>query len=325
MRALGALALGALASTTPRATFVSRGACDDATRDWFYLWHGMGDSGEGLDALALALSRRGRACARSVRIDGGGGDRYSAYVGDVAAQVAAVCEAVVGDETRRASGTTRTHALGFSQGGQFARALVETCDEVKFTTLVTFGAQHLGVDALPGCGGDWATISRACRAMNAMASALSASDFARRRIVQAQYFRDTSTNAKYQRYLETNAFLPWVNNEGTANERDGASWREALTSLERFVMFMFEFDDMVFPKESSWFGSRVVGGSNRSEIIPYDRNDVVYQSLGLAELDADGRLETRLVPNARHMQFSLDWFVREVVEKYYSDSGGDAL
>ena len=90
-------------------------------------------------------------------------------------------------------------------------------------------------------------------------------------------------------------------------------------------MFMFEFDDMVFPKESSWFGSRVVGGSNRSEIIPYDRNDVVYQSLGLAELDADGRLETRLVPNARHMQFSLDWFVREVVEKYYSDSGGDAL
>ena len=87
MRALGALALGALASTTPRATFVSRGACDDATRDWFYLWHGMGDSGEGLDALALALSRRGRACARSVRIDGGGGDRYSSYVGDVAAQV----------------------------------------------------------------------------------------------------------------------------------------------------------------------------------------------------------------------------------------------
>jgi palmitoyl-protein thioesterase len=161
--------------------------------------------------------------------------------------------------------------------------------------------------------------------MNAMASALSASDFARRRVIQAQYFRDTSTNAKYQRYLETNVFLPWVNNEGTANERDGASRREALTSLERFTMFMFEFDDMVFPKESSWFGSRVIGGSNRSVIIPYDENDAVYQTLGLASLDADGRLETRLVPNARHMQISLDWFVREVVEKYYSDSGSDAL
>ena len=113
MRALGALALGALASTTPRASFVSRGACDETTRDWFYLWHGMGDTGEGLDELALALARRPSACARSVRIDGGGGDRYSSYVGDVAAQVSAVCEAVVGDETRRASGTTRTHALGF--------------------------------------------------------------------------------------------------------------------------------------------------------------------------------------------------------------------
>jgi hypothetical protein len=45
----------------------------------------------------------------------------------------------------------------------------------------------------------------------------------------------------------------------------------------------------------------------------------------LAALDADGRLEARLVPAARHMQLSLDWFVREVVEKYYSDSGSDAL
>ena len=133
--------------------------------------------------------------------------------------------------------------------------------------------------------------------------------------VCVQYFRDTSTHAMYQRYLETNAYLPEINNEGQANAN--AEYRDAIASLERFVMFMFENDDMVNPPESSWFGSRVVGGLNRSQIVPYDRNSAIYQNLGLDALDADGRLELRLVPGARHMQFDVDWFTREV--DVYSD------
>jgi palmitoyl-protein thioesterase len=152
--------------------------------------------------------------------------------------------------------------------------------------------------------------------LNYLATELSAAAWFRTHIVQAQYFRQTSSHAAYQRYLETNPFLPKINNEGQAN--DTPLYREALMRLERFVMFKFENDDMVYPSASSWFGSRVVGGKNRSVIVPYDENEVIYQPLGLDVLDADGRLETRLIPGARHMQFSLEWFAREVVQKYWA-------
>lgn len=46
------------------------------------------------------------------------------------------------------------NAVGFSQGGQFLRALVERCQHKagpKAATLVTLGAQHMGVQNAPGC------------------------------------------------------------------------------------------------------------------------------------------------------------------------------
>jgi palmitoyl-protein thioesterase len=133
--------------------------------------------------------------------------------------------------------------------------------------------------------------------------------------VQAQYFRDTRTHESYQRYLETNVFLPEINNEGQDNEN--VEYRNAMASLEKLVCVMFENDDMVYPKESSWFGSRVIGVGNRTTVVPYDQNESIYASLGLDALDADGRIELILVPNARHLEFTLDWF-RGIVKKYVS-------
>jgi len=308
----------------PRVRVVAAGACD--VRDdgnasasvALLLWHGMGDAcdAEGVVTVLESMTSRigaERACARSIGFgDTTKADRLASYAGDARAQTAAVCDFLRGDAVvRRAGGF---HAIGFSQGGQFMRAVVQSCGkELGAKTLVTLGGQHAGGDSIPGCGGD--VVSVACRAMNAAASAASASDWARHRVIQAQYFRDTSTHARYQRYLETNAFLPRINNEGQANE--DASNREGLTSLERFVMFMFEDDDMVNPKESSWFGSRVIGGANHSQIVPYYQNEGFYSTLGLDALDREGKIETRLIPGARHMQFEVDWFVREIVEKYY--------
>ncbi len=42
------------------------------------------------------------------------------------------------------------HAIGFSQGGLFMRALVQTCD-LPVKRLVTFGSPHAGVAEPPGC------------------------------------------------------------------------------------------------------------------------------------------------------------------------------
>ncbi|CEG00531.1 Palmitoyl protein thioesterase [Ostreococcus tauri] len=282
-------------------------------------WHGMGDVGDASGTLAVmdaAVKTLGSetTCARSLRFGASArADRMSGYTGDVDAQVGAACDAMRADD---AIGRARSvHVVGFSQGGQFMRALVQRCGrELGVRTLVTLGGQHMGVDAVPGCG-DPERASMACQAMNDAASYASASAWARRTVVQAQYFRDTSTHARYNRYLATNEFLPRINNEGQANEN--ARNREALTSLERFVMFMFEEDDMVSPKESSWFGSRVVAGANRTKIIPYYENESIYAALGLDALDRDNRIEMRLIPGAQHMQFTVDWFVSEIVKKYW--------
>ena len=314
-----ALALGASSSSRPHAMYArgdAYGTCDGSSESVIVVWHGMGDSGDALDGLARAVTRSlvpARACVRSLMFAAtSSGDRWAGYVGDVGEQVDAACELLRMDDAVRGAGGF--HALGLSQGGQFVRGVVQRCGrELGAKSLVTLGGQHAGVDALPGCGSE--PPSATCRAMNEAASAASANALVRRRVVQAQYFRDTSTHATYQRYLETNAYLPEINNEGQANAN--AEYRDAIASLERFVMFMFENDDMVNPPESSWFGSRVVGGLNRSQIVPYDRNSAIYQNLGLDALDADGRLELRIVPGARHMQFDVDWLTREVVRKYF--------
>jgi len=304
------------------ASSVDVGNCD-APAHVVVFWHGMGDYGADRNSMGVlqraALDALGEenACVKSLTFGSSASlDRWAGYVGRVNDQVDAVCALLAADgAVRHAQGY---HGYGFSQGGQFLRAVVERCgSRVRAKTLVTFGAQHMGVESVPGCGddGDGDAPTIACRWLNRAASSASAMEWARWNVVQAQYFRDTRTHASYQRYLETNIFLPEINNEGQANEN--VEYRNALISLEKFVCIMFENDDMVFPKESSWFGSHVIGGSVNQTIVPYDQNESIYASLGLDALDADGRLEFILVPDARHLEFTLDWF-RGIVKKYVS-------
>lgn len=294
-----------------RARLVALEPCARAS-ELVVFWHGMGDFGDdprGMKVLAneIANVTHEETCVKTLVFGTSAEeDRRAGYVASVNAQVEDACEVIARDfDVRRMNGTY--HAYGFSQGGQFMRAVVERCRGARAKTLTTFGAQHMGVDSIPGCGHD--ATSTMCRWMNRAASAASANAWVQNHVVQAQYFRDTSTAASYERYLASNVFLPEINNEGQANEN--TNYRDAIASLEKFVCVMFENDDMVSPKESSWFGSRMIG--NRT-IVPYERNEEIYASLGLDALDADGRLEFVLVPNARHLEFSLDWF-REFVKK----------
>lgn len=52
-------------------------------------------------------------------------------------------------------------------------------------------------------------------------------------------------------YLAYNPFLPDVNNEHATKN---TTYRKNLASLERLVLFKFSQDDIVVPRESSWFG-----------------------------------------------------------------------
>ena len=85
-------------------------------------------------------------------------DVWSSYFGDVNAQVAAACEQI--RATPQLQGGY--NAVGFSQGGQFLRAVVQRCQHTgpKASVLITMGSQHQGVMNVPGC--EWVTRSAEC-------------------------------------------------------------------------------------------------------------------------------------------------------------------
>ena len=76
------------------------------------------------------------------------------------------------------------------------------------------------------------------------------SDFAQTHIVQAQYFKDPH---RLDEYTRKSGFLADINNEQmlTVPQERKSSYAENLSSLSNLVLFMFEGDTQVVPKESS--------------------------------------------------------------------------
>ena len=111
------------------------------------------------------------------------------------AQVAEVCERIrVTPELQNGY-----NAVGFSQGGQFLRAVVQRCQHIgpKARILITLGSQHQGIMNAPGCEnvGDMAVGGSfggqaACKTMQAMLSKGAYLPLIQNHVVQAQYFKD---------------------------------------------------------------------------------------------------------------------------------------
>merc|ERR1719384_2068651 len=79
------------------------------------------------------------------------------------------------------------NALGFSQGGQFLRAVQQRCPELGMKNLVTVGAQHQGVFGFPNCPGE---INYFCDIVRDLLSYGAYTNFVQNILVQAQYWHD---------------------------------------------------------------------------------------------------------------------------------------
>lgn len=89
------------------------------------------------------------------------------------------------------------------------------------------------------------------------------SSYAQRNLVQAQYFRDPN---QLPRYYESNTFLTALN--GEVEETRNTTFKKNLEDLEGLILIMFDSDNTVVPRESSWFGS-VAPPSTDSMKEPY--------------------------------------------------------
>eukprot|EP01025_Chloroclados_australasicus_P037042 TRINITY_DN3771_c0_g3_i1.p1 TRINITY_DN3771_c0_g3~~TRINITY_DN3771_c0_g3_i1.p1 ORF type:complete len:349 (-),score=23.88 TRINITY_DN3771_c0_g3_i1:153-1109(-) len=294
------------------------------------LWHGMGDSccnpdsmgrikkflQEKLDGVYVYSINSGQ----STGIIGYLSDTISGYLGNVNSQVEKVCEELQGIPELQHG----YNAIGFSQGGQFLRAVVERCQHrgPKMHTLVTMGGQHQGVMNIPGCEAvvnDPNTQSSSgsgylCKTMQYLLGLGAYLSFVQDSSVQAQYFKDP---VEFSAYQANSIFLADINNDRTDKNETYAG---NLASLEKFVMVMFLNDTMVVPKESSWFG--YYNGSNLLSMF----EQAIYEEdwIGLKQLN-DKQALVFINKLGDHLQFSLDWFDQYIIQPYLLDQSYEVV
>ncbi|KAF2472903.1 palmitoyl-protein thioesterase 1 precursor [Lindgomyces ingoldianus] len=262
------------------------------------IWHGLGDNydADGLKSVGdLANETNPGTFVYNIRLDEDpGSDRTATFFGNITLQIAQVCEDLASHPIL--STAPAVNALGFSQGGQFLRGYIERCNLPPVRNLITFGSQHNGIAKYQTCGAaDWV-----CKGAMALLRTNTWSDYVQSHLVPAQYFRSTnaSTGEPSSEYLEHSNFLADINNE---REGKNATYAENLASLDNFIMYVFEDDTTVIPKESGWFAQTNLTSGDVTDL----RDRTIYKEdwIGLKKLDEKGGLVFKTTEGG-HMQLN---------------------
>ncbi|MCJ1298286.1 hypothetical protein MMC08_001075 [Hypocenomyce scalaris] len=301
------------------------------------IWHGLGDKcggrlsltapvltypsykADGLRSIGVLANKTNPGTSTYfVRLDADpSADRTATFLGNLTLQVEQVCADLASHPTL--SKAPAINAIGFSQGGQFMRGYVERCNNPPVANLVTFGSQHNGISEFQNCKpDDWV-----CQGWQGLLRGNTWSAFVQRKLVPAQYFRDPED---LENYLEHSNFLADLNNERKVKN---STYKKNMKNLERFVMYVFEDDETVVPKESGWFSE--VNTTTEKVTKLQDRKMYKEDWIGLRWLDERERLDFRTIEGG-HMQISdevlVDAFKRYFRPKLTSglDNGwGDAV
>ncbi|XP_062506764.1 palmitoyl-protein thioesterase 1-like isoform X2 [Corticium candelabrum] len=260
------------------------------------LWHGMGDS----CCNPLSLGRIEKMIVdkipgiyvKSISIgDNIIEDTFNGFFKNANEQIDIVCAQLKADP-KLANGY---NAMGFSQGGQFWRAVAQRCPTPPMFNLVSVGGQHQGVFGFPRCPGSEALCEMVRKLLNYGVY---------ESLVQAEYWQDPLNETEYRKY---SVFLADINQENVKN----ATYKENLMKLKNFVMVKFLQDTMVQPKESEWFGFYKPGQDKETFTL---QESPLYMEdwLGLKEMDAAGKLHF-LTSDTDHLQFNDTFFNNELL------------
>uniref|UniRef100_A0A452S511 Palmitoyl-protein thioesterase 1 n=1 Tax=Ursus americanus TaxID=9643 RepID=A0A452S511_URSAM len=224
-------------------------------------------------------------------------DVENSFFLNVNSQVTTVCEILAKDPKLQQG----YNAMGFSQGGQFLRAVAQRCPSPPMINLISVGGQHQGVYGLPRCPGE---SSHICDLIRKTLNAGAYNKAIQERLVQAEYWHDP---IKEDMYRNHSIFLADINQERGVNE----SYKKNLMALKKFVMVKFLNDSIVDPVDSEWFGFYRSGQAK--ETIPLQETTLYTQDrLGLKEMDNAGQL-VFLAVEGDHLQLSQEWFYAHII------------
>jgi len=274
------------------------------------LWHGIGDTccnplslGGFKDYLEKTING---TTVLSLQIgDGFLSDMKNSYLMNTNDQVAEACAILANHSSILSNGY---NAIGFSQGGQFLRAVAQRCPNPPMKNLVSLGGQHQGIFGFPKCPGASNTLCECVRKMLDYGAYWS---WIQDDIVPAQYWHDPLDEATYK---QKSIFLADLNNENQVNE----TYRENLKKLQNLILVKFGADTVVQPRESSWF-SWYQSGQDKT-VVPMNETDLYKEDrIGLKFLNENGRLHLINVPDADHLQFKEEWFTENIVNQFFKD------
>ena len=278
------------------------------------IWHGLGDryDADGLRSTGeLAQKIHPGTYVYYIRTDeDGGNDRTNTFFGNVTSQIEEVCDAIRKEPKLLDPDTEslRVDALGFSQGGQFLRGLLERCEGLSVRSLVTFGSQHNGIAEFQKCG----ALDFLCKGATALVKNNAWTDYVQGKVVPAQYYRtvNETTGLASHEYLQASNFLADVNNE---REEKNEAYAAKIALLEKFVMFVFDEDVTVVPRETGWFAEV---NATSGEVTPLRERKMYSEDwLGLKKLDEKGGLVFRNASGA-HMELS-DKILNETFREFF--------
>ena len=290
------------------------------------IWHGLGDTydADGLRSTGeLAQKVHSGTYVYYIHTDEDSGtDRSNTFFGNLTTQIEQVCEDLHSDPGLNwpsdgdGEGELRVDALGFSQGGQFLRGLLQRCDGLKVRSLVTFGSQHNGISQFQNCG----TFDLLCKGATALVKGNAWTEYVQNKVVPAQYYRtiNETTGLPTDDYLRASNFLADVNNE---REEKNATYAERMAAVENFVMYVFDEDTTVIPRDSGWFAEV---NTTSGETTPL-RERTMYKEdwLGLRTLDERGGLMFRNASGG-HMELD-DEMLTEAFGFFGPERKGDSI
>ncbi|XP_068618380.1 palmitoyl-protein thioesterase 1 [Battus philenor] len=272
------------------------------------LWHGMGDTccvDFSLGSFKIFLENQiPGVYVISLRIGNSTIEDFeNGYFMHPNKQIEYVCD-LLGKDPKLSDGF---NAIGFSQGAQFLRGLVQRCGHKlpQIKTLVSLGGQHQGVYGLPHCG---ALEHATCDYVRKLLNYAAYYSWVQQSLVQATYWHDPLNEKLYKKQSQ---FLSDINNERKINK----TYIENLNRLENFVLVKFESDAIVQPRETEWFGFYAPGQAKR--IVPLEESNLYLKDrLGLKTMKESGKLIFLSTPGD-HLHFARDWFVEKILKPYF--------